>query len=297
MAMDFKRLRTFRAAAQFQNFSEASNHLGYVQSAVTTQIRYLEEELGARLFTRTGRGVSLTSAGQKLQEYSDRLFSLRAEATDAIKSADEEQQNLRIAGYETILTYLLPNIIHRFSQKFPKAQLHIQPIGVKQLRQMVSSEMVDMAFVFDDASSATKQHMAGLQHQHFGHEEIIVIAAPNHSLCDKTEVFARDVEGETLLLTEQGCYYRNQFENALIQAGALTGTLLEFTSIEAIKSCVKIGTGVAAISKVSVQRELAAGEIVQLNWQDRPLNADIALVWKDKAQPKIVQEFMAMVDL
>ena len=82
--MDFKRLRTFRAAAQFQNFSEASNHLGYVQSAVTTQIRSLEEELGARLFTRTGRGVALTSAGQKLQEYSDRLFSLRAEATDAM---------------------------------------------------------------------------------------------------------------------------------------------------------------------------------------------------------------------
>ena len=57
--------------------------------------------------------------------------------------------------------------------------------------------------------------MTGLQHQHFGQEEIIVIAAPNHSLCDKKEVFARDLE--TLPFTEQGCYYRNQFETHLFR--------------------------------------------------------------------------------
>lgn len=295
--MDFKRLRTFRTAAQFQNFSEASNHLGYVQSAVTTQIRALEEELGTQLFTRTGRGVTLTAAGEKLQQYSNKLFDLREEAKDAIKGADIEHQVVRIAGYETILTYLLPKIIHRFNQRFPKAQMYVEPIGVKQLRQIVSSEKVDMAFVFDDAASVTKQHMAGLQHRHFGKEEIVIIASPQHSLCEKSQVFARDLLGETLLLTEQGCYYRNQFENALIQAGSLTGTLLEFTSIEAIKACVKIGTGIAAISKVSIEKELQSGEIVQLNWQDRPLTADLALVWKDKQQSRVVEEFIEMIEL
>jgi DNA-binding transcriptional LysR family regulator len=295
--MDFKRLRTFRTAAQFLNFSEASNHLGYVQSAVTTQIRSLEEELGTQLFTRNGRGVALTAAGQKLQEYSERLFSLRNEAQDAINGVHEQTQKLRIAGYETILTYLLPNIIHQFNQRFPKSQLFVQPIGVKQLKQIVSSEMVDLAFVFDDAAATTKQYMAGLEHRHFGKEDIIVIAPPEHELCNLDSVYAKDLTGETLLLTEQGCYYRNQFESALIRAGALTGTLLEFTSIEAIKACVKIGTGIAAISKVSVEKELASGEVVELSWKDKPLSADVALVWKNKEQSHIVQEFMKMVDL
>ncbi len=61
-ALDFKKLRTFQCAAQTLNFSEASNQLGYVQSAVTNQIKALEEELDTKLFERNGRGVALTGA-------------------------------------------------------------------------------------------------------------------------------------------------------------------------------------------------------------------------------------------
>lgn len=294
MTMDFKRLRTFEAAAQFQSFSEASNQLGYVQSAVTTQIRSLEEELETQLFVRNGRGVALTPAGEKLQEYTQKLFGLRAEAREAVKSASAEAGIIRIAGYETILTYLLPQLIHNYSRTHPKVQLHIQPIGVRQLRQMVNAEVVDMAFIFEDASS--KQASTGLQRKILGQEDVIVVAAPTHALAKQSTVHAADLTGETLLLTERGCYYRNQFESALIQAGALTGTVLEFTSIEAIKSCVKLGTGIAAISKVSVEKDLQKGEICQLNWQDTPLSVDISLVWKDKAQPTAVQRFMEMVE-
>lgn len=293
--MDFKRLRTFQAAAQFQSFSEASNQLGYVQSAVTTQIRSLEEELDTQLFVRNGRGVALTPAGEKLQEYSQKLFGLRAEAQEAIKGASQETGIIKMAGYETILTYLLPRLIHQFSHSHPKVQLHIQPIGVRQLRQMVISEVVDMAFIFEDASK--KPAISGLNRRIIGHEDVIVIAAPQHPLSAQKSVQAADLAGETLLLTEGGCYYRNQFESALIQAGALTGTTLEFTSIEAIKSCVKLGTGIAAISKISVEKELSSGEICQLNWQDQPLSVDVSLVWKDKDQRKAVKDFMDMVEL
>lgn len=63
--MDFKKLRTFQCAAQTLNFSEASSQLGYVQSAVTNQIKALESELSTQLFERNGRGVALTDAGEK----------------------------------------------------------------------------------------------------------------------------------------------------------------------------------------------------------------------------------------
>lgn len=278
--MDFKRLRTFKAAAQFLNFSEASSHLGYVQSAVTTQIQALEEELATVLFKRTGRGVALTQAGEKLLEYCDKLFSLRSEAINSIQGIQDDAGILRIAGYETILTYRLPAIIHQFNQQFPNARLHIQPIGVKQLRQLVISEQVDLALIFDEALDNQKQTIPGLEQLNCQQEEVVIIASKHHPIAQKTEIFPWDLANQTLLLTEQGCYYRNRFERALIQAGALTGNIMEFTSIEAIKACVKLGTGIAAISKISVTKELNTGELVALPWQGDNLGVNLQLIWK-----------------
>lgn len=290
--MDFKRLRTFRVAAQLQNFSDASSHLGYVQSAVTSQIKALEEELDTVLFKRNGRGVSLTEAGRKLLEYCDKLFSLRDEATLAVKGKTQTQQLVRIAGYETILTYRLPQIIHQFNQQFPDTQLQIQPVGVKQLRQLILADRADIAFIFDEMESGHSQRIAGLQQTKLGSEKIVVIASPTHPLAQSRDLTINDLAGHTLLLTEQGCYYRNHFEKALIQAGAFTGTLLEFTSIEAIKACVKTGTGIAAISKVSVQSLLDAGEVVELNIADLSLSVDLLLVSKQKQHNQAVQAFI-----
>lgn len=290
--MDFKKLRTFRIAAQLQNFSDASSHLGYVQSAVTSQIKSLEEELETPLFKRNGRGVSLTEAGNKLLEYCDKLFSLRDEATLAVKGQTQSQQLIRIAGYETILTYRLPHIIHDFNQQFPQVQLQIQPVGVKQLRQLLLTDQTDIAFIFDELVAGQNQTIAGLQQTKLGSEEIVVIAAPKHPLAQEQTLRINDLTGHTLLLTEQGCYYRNHFEKALIQAGAFTGTLLEFTSIEAIKACVKTGTGIAAISKVSVQPLLDTGKLVELNIADLSLSVDLLLVSKQKQHSAAVQAFI-----
>ena len=84
--MDFKKLRTFQCAARTLNFSEAAEQLGYVQSAVTNQIKALESELNVQLFERNGRGVALSQSGLQLFDYSQKLFSLRDEARAAVQN-------------------------------------------------------------------------------------------------------------------------------------------------------------------------------------------------------------------
>lgn len=290
--MDFKKLRTFRAAAQFQNFSDASAHLGYVQSAVTNQIKALEDELQTTLFRRTGRGVALTDAGLKLQEYCEKLFNLRDEATQAIKGDTAHKATVRIAGYETLLTYRLPEEIQTFHHNHPETNLQIQPVAVKQLRQLVLSEEIDLALIFDDPDVNATHQLTGLEQYSLGEEQIIIVASPSHPLATKQEITINDLAGETLLLTEQGCHYRNRFEKALIQAGALTGTLIEFTSIEAIKVCVRSGTGIAAISKVSVLSQLDKGEISELKIEGLSLSVGVLLVSKHKTHNNSVNAFI-----
>lgn len=288
--MDFKKLRTFRAAARLLNFSEASDQLGYVQSAVTNQIKMLEDELQTELFTRNGRGVSLTPAGAKLLEYADKLFLLRDEAKSAVTGVETHQEQLNIAGYETILTYRLPKIIHTFRQQQPQVNISIKPVSVRLLKSQVSNGDIDIAFVLEQTSD-----IAGLGQLTLPSEEVILIASPENRLTAQRSVNATDLAGETILLTEQGCNYRNKFERALIKGGAYNGHSVEFVSIEAIKSCVKMGTGIAAVSKISVERELESGELSQLNWAGDDLSVAVTAIWKKKpTESELVKEFLTL---
>ncbi|WP_028109488.1 LysR family transcriptional regulator [Ferrimonas futtsuensis] len=275
--MDFKQLRTFSAAARLGSFSEAAHQLGYVQSAITNQIRTLESQLGTQLFSRNGRGVELTPAGATLLEYADRLFTLRQEAQDAVKQGSQLSGEVTLAGYETLLTYRMPAVLDRFLRDHPQIRLNVQPLSVKLLKTQVLSGQVDIALLLEESFE-----LKGLTSRHLGEEEVVVIAAPNHPLASQVRVTAADLAGENLLLTEPGCSYRNRFERALIRAGAYNGNRMEFTSIEAIKSCARLGTGIGAISRISVEGELSRGELVALDWEGESLNSGFYVGWNER---------------
>lgn len=289
--MDFKKLATFRSAAHTLNFSETAGQLGYVQSAVTNQIKALEEELSVSLFERNGRGVTLTPAGTKLLDYSQRLFELREEAKSALIDSNCQHQlpPIRIGGYETILTYYLPILLRSFSHKQPKAQFHIQALPVASLKNEIASEKLDVAFILEKRFAR-----AGLTIHTYAREPVVIVCATNHELAQRTDLTITDLGNQHLLLTEQGCCYRNQFERALIDVGAFTGQVSEFASIETIKQCALMGMGIAALSYASVADELKQGKLQQLNIQALEIDTELQMaVNNQRHYPEHVQEFIS----
>ena len=290
--MEFKQLRTFRTAARTLNFSEAAQQLGYVQSAVTSQIRGLESHLATRLFIRNGRGVQLTDAGEKLLDYADRLCSLRDEAEQVLQPGEQIRGELTIAGYETIITYRLPRLLSHFIRQYPEIRLNMVPLPVKQLKSQVLNGQLDIAFSLEESAQGNELTQRCLRR-----EPVVIIAPPTHPLAGKAAITAGDLRGEALLLTEKGCNYRNRFERALIRAGAYDGPRQEFISIEAIKACVKLGTGIAAISEVSVEQELANGELVALDWQGEDLSVGLYVMWNPhRWLSPAVEAFLAIAE-
>ncbi|MGI9281563.1 MAG: LysR family transcriptional regulator [Endozoicomonas sp.] len=272
--MDFKQLQTFRTAARTLNFTETARQLHYVQSAVTAHIRSLEALLDVRLFDRNGRGVALTSAGEQLLEYADRIVALRDEAEQSIKKSQTISGRLTLAGYETVLTYRLPGILKAFTEHYSDVQVSVASLNVRELLSQVANHQVDLAFLLEKEAA-----LANMEKRLIGLEKVVVVADPNHELVKKKKVLAKDLAGHSLLLTEPGCSYRNAFEAALKKSGVLPEQRMEFISIEAIKACVKMGMGVAAISEISVAEELKRGELVSLNWQDDDLSLGLYMVW------------------
>ena len=115
----------FIQIAQMQSFPERQRVLGYSQSAVTVQIRQLENELGKRLFDRTGKKVVLTPQGEEFLEHANRILYDVHQAKASMNDADELKNPLHIGTIESLCTVKFPKIIRKFREQYPRVSIRI----------------------------------------------------------------------------------------------------------------------------------------------------------------------------
>jgi DNA-binding transcriptional LysR family regulator len=270
--MDPRTLATFRSAARTLSFTRTAAELNYAQSSITAQMKALEEHLGAALFRRLGNRLELTEPGRRFLGYAERLLALMDEAREAARGSADGP--VRFTAAETLCTYRLPPVLNAFAARHPGIQLQFVPLPVREFKRQLLDGSLGAAFVLEEPF----RH-PGLEVRLLRPEPVGIYAGPGHRLAGAKAVLAADLVGEQCLLTDAGCSYRNQFEHALIAAGAHPATRLEFQSIEAIKRCVELGMGIAPLPEVAAAEEVQAGRLVRLAWRDQPLDLASHLVW------------------
>lgn len=137
-------LRTFVVAAETESFSAAANRLRLTQSAVSTQIRRLEDELGYALFTRTGRSVTLSDEGAEVLEQAARIL----ESFEGMKRRNQtgvDRGAISLGVIATVQNSFLPAALLRFRREQPVAHLNIVPGTSLQLLTWLDSDQLDMA--------------------------------------------------------------------------------------------------------------------------------------------------------
>src|SRR5512135_119397 len=118
--MDFDQLTTFLEITRLGNFSRAADKVFRSQSAVSAQIRQLEQDYGAKLLDRSGKKVQLTPAGRVLAEYATRLVGLRSESMRAVADADATPRGvLAIGANEATCLYVLPGAFTQYHRLYP----------------------------------------------------------------------------------------------------------------------------------------------------------------------------------
>ena len=118
-------LRAFLAVSEHHSFTRAAATLNRTQSAVSIQIRRLEQRVGTKLFQRTRAGVALTAAGDELLIYARRLLDLNAEAVDALRARKYETV-VRLGVMDDYGTVVIPPLLARFAQNHPEIQVEIE---------------------------------------------------------------------------------------------------------------------------------------------------------------------------
>lgn len=149
--MELRQLATFIRVAQFQSFSKAAASLGYSQSAVTVQIRMLEEELRVRLFDRMGKRVSLTGQGRAFLDSAIGIVQEVEKARHSLRGEDEVLRGqLHVGTLESLCYARLPGIVRRFRVQHPEVSIQITTGIPEELIAKMERGELDIIYILEE---------------------------------------------------------------------------------------------------------------------------------------------------
>ena len=146
-------LRSFVTGFELGNFARAAERLGRSQSAVSTQLRKLEMQVGQPLVQKSGRTLALTIAGEGLLSYAKRLLDLNDEAVDSLRGADVEGW-ARLGLPQDFAESWLPTVLSRFTRAHPKVRVEVHVDRTVPLIEKTLKGELDLALVWDDGRTA-----------------------------------------------------------------------------------------------------------------------------------------------
>ena len=286
--MEVRQLQTFCVLAEELNFTRTAERVHTVQSNVTSQIKSLEEELGAPLFDRLGKRVVLTEAGHRLRPYAEKALAAMDQGQRAVKFGTEPAGPLHIGAPESVLTYRLPAVLQLFRKKYPKVELFFIPDTQEKLADALENGKLDLAISMSERFDGPQ-----LSSLRMRTEDIYLFSTPDHPLSKARKVYPQDLADQTLLLTEAGCGYRKMLDMQLGSANVRPHNVTEFSSIEAIKQCVTAGMGLGFLPEIVIAGELKKRLFTVLNWQGPKISIATSIVWhKDKWMSPAMQAFL-----
>ncbi|KVT61745.1 LysR family transcriptional regulator [Burkholderia ubonensis] len=150
---DIAALRSLVAGMDLGSFAKAADRVARSSSAVSAQIRKLEEQAGTPLFVKSGRGLALTDAGDAMLRYARRMIELNDEAAAAVRGVSLDGW-VRIGLQEDFGEAILPGVLGRFARAHPKVRIEARVAHNAELLERLDANQLDLALVWGDPASA-----------------------------------------------------------------------------------------------------------------------------------------------
>jgi LysR family transcriptional regulator, transcriptional activator of the cysJI operon len=257
--MELRQLRTFVAVAELRHFARAASLCNLSQPAVSHQIALLEEEVGAKLLNRARR-VSLTVAGEVFLEEARRILG-------AVDRAHERMQEvgrgavgrIRLGATATPGLYLLPALLATYRNEHENYDLHFEIGPMHAIAERVARNDLDMGIVAGALPSSE------LQARGLSRDEFVIIAPPTSSLARARVVKPHQLETQTWLLREEGSDTRRQLAGWWHRHRLAPTRTMTFDNPDAVKRAVMAGLGIAMVSRLTVEEDLARRRVAHVH--------------------------------
>ena len=286
--MEMSQLRTFRAVAEALNFTRAAERLRLTQSAVSHQIKALEEDLGEPLFIRAKRGVKLSQAGKIALEYVERILDETEAMRERISGRERSPTGrVRVAAATQAFVYLFAPLFESFMDSHPGVDLAFRTtVSTEQTVADILNGAADVGF----ASLAV--YSPNLQVTKLFEDELALVVSREHKLARKRVASVAEIQREKLILFERGASIRRATDQFFDQIGARPDLALESNDTFFIKRMVERGLGVSMLPAWAVRDEVVAGKLAQLQIIGHRLRRSVSLVSLGRFQPSPTRAFI-----
>ena len=288
-----RRLQVFHAVARHGSFTRAAEALFMTQPAVTFQIKQLEEQFNTRLFDRGHGRVTLTSAGELVMAYAERILGLSEELESRVSELTDELSGiLHLGTSTTIASYWLPQLLEGFKRRYPRV-IPLVSVGNSQL---IETRVMDRNLDVGLIEIITEQPT--LDRRSAGRDELQLIVPPDHPLAGARSVRAEQLVSYPLLHREPGNAIRDLVDQFFAAAGIPFEDLnvaAELGSLSAVKHLAAQGFGVAIASAAAIRRAVEAGRLVGVPLSPRLYTPLEVILLKDKFRSRLVNTFADFV--
>jgi DNA-binding transcriptional LysR family regulator len=272
--MDFDQLEIFLEVARLSSFSRAAEKRFRTQPAISSQIRALEEEVGARLLDRSGGRVSVTAAGKLFFKYAEETIERRKTILTEIAETERVPRGEIVVGAnEGTCLHILPEVFAQFKRDYPNVSVSIKRSDYARILDSILENAVDFGFVSLPVNDNR------LEAQMIHRDLLVAITAPKHPLAARKSATAAEIAAYPLVLPKIG-HTRDALDSLFYDHHMKPNVAMELDSSE-------------LLARSNIEEDIRAKALVAITLADVQIRRDLALVSrKDKSLSRAARAFM-----
>jgi LysR family transcriptional regulator, transcriptional activator of the cysJI operon len=274
---NYNHLYYFYRVAVHRSVSKASKELLIAQSALSTQLKQLEDSLETTLFNRTKGGMELTERGEIVFRYASQMFEMYDEMRRAMLLAEREVRGpLNIASVNSIGIYLLPRILTAYSRRYPDVQIHVELQSSNKVMEMLQENQVELSLITWNRQYPLLQSKVVMQNH------LVLVTNPKLPLAKKKQVALSDLVGQKFIGYEAGTPTRMLIDAHFKNLGLPLDYVIESANTAAIKQLVLEGMGAAFLPEIAVRLEIKQKLLKVIEVSEAQMDRPITVYWKER---------------
>lgn len=286
--MHIETLKVFCDLAETGSFSLAASKNFITQSAVSQQIRSLEERYGRELIERSKGHARLTQAGEVLYEAGKEIVQRYREIEDSLQTLSRSVGGtVRVGTVYSVGLYELSAPLKKYLRTFPEVTVHLEYTRANKIYENVSRGDIDLGIV------AYPNKRPQIVVTPFREDRLVLICSPQHPFSLFQRVSIKKLHGEKFVGFERDVATRRALDRIFRQHGIKVQYTMEVDNIDTIKRVVEIGSGISIVPELAVAQEVKGETLKAIQFADETLMRPLGIVSKrGRRFTPAVQEFI-----
>jgi LysR family transcriptional regulator, transcriptional activator of the cysJI operon len=289
--MHIENFKIFADLVQSKSFSQAAKINGITQSAVSQQLRAMENHFKILIVDRSQKQFKLTNEGKKLHEAAKEILNLYERLDCELQEMKKViSGNIRVSTIYSVGLHELPPYMKHFIQRFPTVNVHLEYRRSNLVYDDVLHNVVDLGIIAYPAKNRELEYIPFLE------DELVVIASPEHPLAKQKSVEIQDLATHNYIGFDNDIPTRKATDQIFRDTRVSILPVMEFDNIETVKRAVEINAGIAIVPRGTVRQEVEKGLLVAKDFKNKKFLRPIYIIHrKGRVLTPAMEKFISLL--